>query len=114
MQGLEVGFHPLVGLRGRRGRRPEERVVVGEEGEEDAKEEGRCCCVSQKGVPTGHTLEKRVEDSRRRGGIVQQRMRNVANADCRGPPHAMTGLYWMGNEGKRCKFSCRFGVLVVL
>ncbi len=31
-----------VRFRGRPGR-PQERVVVGEEGEEDAEEEGRCC-----------------------------------------------------------------------
>ena len=39
-------FEDVEGFRGCVGRGPEERVVVGEEGEEDAQEEGGCCASS--------------------------------------------------------------------
>lgn len=40
---LQVVFEIGEGRRRARRGGPEERVIVGEKGEEDAKEEGRCC-----------------------------------------------------------------------
>lgn len=70
---------------------PEERVVVGKEGEEDAEEEG-CCCFGGAGR-WGGGVSDLVWGVRRRGGgggLVRQRIMKVAK-DWERFPIAMAG-----------------------
>jgi hypothetical protein len=66
-----------VRLRGWSGR-PEERVVVGEEGEEDAEEEGRCCAAVS-GVD-GCGRERGLGGGGKEMGSLRQTIRKVAKA----------------------------------
>ena len=60
VQQAQVRFQQVIVGGGRGGRGPEDRVVVGEEGEDDAEEEGGCWAM----------LEGKLREKGREGGLT--------------------------------------------